>query len=65
MLVLQQRLVGERHLKLRLQHAGALREAIWFNHTATLPSTAKLGWRVALDEWCGQQRVQMVIEAQA
>ena len=61
--VLQQRLVGERHLKLRLRHAGAEREGIWFGRSEPLPERVRLAWRLALDEWNGQQRVQMVVEA--
>jgi len=34
--VLQQRLVGDKHLKLRLRHAGDVREGIWFNHVEPL-----------------------------
>jgi len=63
--VLQQRLVGERHLKLRLRHAGTLREAIWFNRIEPLPERTRLAYRLALDEWNGQQRLQMVVEAAA
>ena len=61
--VLQQRLVGEKHLKLRLRHAGHERDAIWFGHTEPLPAQLKLAYRVSLDEWQGRQRVQMVVEA--
>ena len=61
--VLQQRLVGEKHLKLRLRHAGAEREAIWFGHSEPLPARARLAWRLETDEWNGQRRVQMVVEA--
>jgi single-stranded-DNA-specific exonuclease len=61
--VLHQRLVGEKHLKLRLRHAGEERDAIWFGHTEPLPATARLAYRVALDEWNGRQRVQMMVEA--
>ena len=61
--VLQQRLVGEKHLKLRLRHAGHERDAIWFGHADSLPATARLAYRLSLDEWNGRQRVQMVIEA--
>ncbi|MBC7939502.1 MAG: single-stranded-DNA-specific exonuclease RecJ [Chitinophagaceae bacterium] len=62
--VLQQRLVGEKHLKLRLRHAGQLRDAIWFGRTEPLPATLRLAFRLVLDEYNGQQRVQMVIEAE-
>jgi single-stranded-DNA-specific exonuclease len=61
--VLQQRLVGEKHLKLRLRHAGQERDAIWFGHTEPLPASTRLAYRVSLDEWNGRQRVQMVVEA--
>ncbi|MCW5637209.1 MAG: single-stranded-DNA-specific exonuclease RecJ [Rubrivivax sp.] len=61
--VVQQRLVGEKHLKLRLRHAGAEREGIWFGRSEPLPERARLAWRMELDEWNGQRRVQMVVEA--
>ncbi len=61
--VLQQRLVGEKHLKLRLRHAGQERDAIWFSHDQPLPDRLRLAFRLGLDEWNGRQRVQMFIEA--
>ena len=61
--VLQQRLVGEKHMKLRLRHAGQERDAIWFGHANPLPAIVKLAYRINLDEWNGRQRVQMVVEA--
>ncbi|EGJ08990.1 single-stranded-DNA-specific exonuclease RecJ [Rubrivivax benzoatilyticus] len=63
--VVQQRLVGEKHTKLRLRHGGALRDAIWFGHAEPLPERLRLAYRLSLDEWNGQQRVQMVVEAAA
>jgi single-stranded-DNA-specific exonuclease len=63
--VLQQRLVGDKHLKLRLRHAGCERDAIWFGRTEPLPATARLAYRIQLDHWNGRQRVQMVVEAAA
>ena len=61
--VLQQRLVGEKHLKLRLKCGGAQRDAIWFGHAEPLPQSLTLAYRLSLDEWNGQPRVQMVVEA--
>jgi single-stranded-DNA-specific exonuclease len=61
--VLQQRLVGEKHLKLRVRHQGQLRDAIWFGHADPVAERVRLAWRLALDEWQGRQRVQMVVEA--
>ena len=61
--VLQQRLVGEKHLKLRVRHAGQLRDAIWFGHTDPLPDRVRLAYRLSVDEYQGQQRLQMLVEA--
>jgi single-stranded-DNA-specific exonuclease len=63
--LVSQRLVGEKHLKLRLRQAGRLIDAIWFNHVDMLPERVTLAYRLSLDEWQGQQRVQYVIEAAA
>ncbi|MGL6111121.1 MAG: single-stranded-DNA-specific exonuclease RecJ [Rubrivivax sp.] len=61
--VVQQRLVGDKHLKLRVKHAGTLRDAIWFGHAEPVAARVSLAYRLSLDEWQGQQRVQMVVEA--
>ena len=61
--VLQQRLVADKHLKLRVRHAGALRDAIWFGHAEPVAPRVRMAYRLSLDEWQGQQRVQMVVEA--
>jgi single-stranded-DNA-specific exonuclease len=63
--VVQQRLVAEKHLKLRVRQQGELRDAIWFGHTEPLPAQVRLAYRVSVDEFQGQQRVQMVVEAAA
>jgi single-stranded-DNA-specific exonuclease len=67
--VLQQRLVGERHLKLSLRPAGApkgaatARDAIWFGQAEPVADRVRLAYRVAIDEYKGRQRLQMVVEA--
>jgi single-stranded-DNA-specific exonuclease len=61
--VLQQTLLKDKHLKLRVRHAGEVRDAIWFQRTEPLPQNARLAFRIQLDEWNGRQRVQMVVEA--
>jgi single-stranded-DNA-specific exonuclease len=61
--IVSQRLVGERHLKLSVRHAGSLRDAIWFGHSEPLPDRVTLAYRLSLDEYNGRQRVQMVVEA--
>lgn len=61
--VVRQRLVGERHLKLTVRHAGQLRDAIWFGHAEPVAERVRLAYRLALDTWQGQTRVQMLVEA--
>ncbi len=61
--VVQQRLVGEKHLKLRVRHGGQLRDAIWFGHAEPVPERVRLAYRLSIDEFQGQQRLQMVVEA--
>jgi single-stranded-DNA-specific exonuclease len=61
--VVQQRLVGEKHLKLRVRHAGVLRDAIWFGHAEPVGDRVRIAYRLSIDEFQGQQRLQMVVEA--
>jgi single-stranded-DNA-specific exonuclease len=61
--VVSQRLVGEKHLKLSIRHAGTLRDAIWFGHVEPLPPRVVLAYRLSLDEYNGRQRLQMIVEA--
>ena len=61
--VVSQRLVGEKHLKLTVRHAGTVRDAIWFGHVELLPERVTLAYRLSVDEYNGRQRVQMVVEA--
>jgi single-stranded-DNA-specific exonuclease len=62
--VVRQKLVGEKHLKLSLRLHGQPREAIWFGHAEPVPERLRLAYRLSLDTWNGQARVQMVIEGQ-
>ncbi len=61
--VVQQRLVGEKHLKLKVRLAGTLRDAIWFGHAEPVGDRVRFAYRLSIDEFQGQQRLQMVIEA--
>ena len=62
--VIQQRLVADKHLKLRLKLPGGVaRDAIWFGHVEPVAERTRLAYRLSLDEWNGQVRVQMVVEA--
>ena len=61
--VISQRLVGEKHLALKLKHQGQPVDGIWFGHTESLPARVKLAFRLDADEWQGVKRVRFLIEA--
>lgn len=61
--VISQRLVGEKHLKLAVRHAGAVRDAIWFGHSEPVGAKVTLAYQLRVDEYNGQQRLQMIVEA--
>jgi single-stranded-DNA-specific exonuclease len=61
--VLSQRLVGEKHLALKLRHQGQPVDGIWFGHTEPLPARVKLAFRLDADEWQGARRVRFLVEA--
>lgn len=60
--VVSQRLVGERHLALKLRHQGQPVDGIWFGHTEPLPPRVKLAFRLDADEWQGVRRVRFLVE---
>jgi len=60
--VLNQRVVGEKHLKLRLQKDGKSYDAIRFNAPAAADSAIRAAYRLALNEYNGVQSVQLIVE---
>lgn len=60
--VVSQRLVGEKHLALKLKHQGQPVDGIWFGHTEPLPARVRLAFRLDADEWQGVKRVRFLIE---
>lgn len=63
--VIQQRLVGERHLKLQLRHQGEVVDGIWFGRSEPLPARAHLAFRLDINAWQGSESVQLVVEGMA
>ena len=61
--VVSQRLVGEKHLALKLKHQGQPVDGIWFGHTEQLPARVKLAFRLDADAWNGIRRVRFLVEA--
>jgi len=63
--VLGQRLVGEKHLALKLRHHGQPVDGIWFGRVEPLPPLAHLAFRLEADEWQGNKRLRFVVEGMA
>jgi single-stranded-DNA-specific exonuclease len=57
-----QRVVGERHLKLRLLKDGRRLEAMRFNALDPLPSPVRAAYRIAVNEFNGLKSVQLTLE---
>ncbi|MCL2523863.1 MAG: single-stranded-DNA-specific exonuclease RecJ [Betaproteobacteria bacterium] len=58
----QQRVLKEKHLKLRLRKDGARVEAIQFNFTRQPGPTARLAFRLAINEYMGVETPQLFVE---
>jgi single-stranded-DNA-specific exonuclease len=61
--VVSQRIVGEKHLSLKLKHQGQPVDAIWFGHTEQLPAKVRMAFRLDADAWNGVRRVRFLVEA--
>jgi len=61
--VLSQRIVGEKHLALKLKHQGEAVDGIWFGHTDPLPAKVTMAFRLDADEFNGVRRVKFFVEA--
>jgi single-stranded-DNA-specific exonuclease len=60
--VLSQRILKDKHLKLRLQKGGQRFEAIRFNAADAAPDRITAAFRVDINEWNGTQSVQLLLE---
>ena len=57
-----QRLLQDKHLKLRLRQGNARHEAIWFNAPEAVPERIFAAFRLTVNEFRGTQSVQLNIE---
>ncbi len=57
-----QRVVGEKHLKLRLSRAGQRFEAIRFGSLEAFPGRVEAAYRLATNEYNGLRSVQLIVE---
>jgi single-stranded-DNA-specific exonuclease len=57
-----QKLVGEKHLKLVLERGSQRFDAIWFGRTDSLPERIQAAYRLEQNVWNGMISVQLVLE---
>lgn len=60
--VRNQRLVGEKHLKLSLERGHQRFDAIWFGHDQSLPEHVQIAYRLEPNVWNGMVSAQLVVE---
>jgi single-stranded-DNA-specific exonuclease len=60
--VASQRMVGEKHLKLRLQKDGKSYDAIRFNSLDPAGAAIRAAYRLSVNEYNGVQSVQLIVE---
>ena len=60
--IVQQRVVGERHLKLRLRRDGKLFEGILFGHNEPLPDAIRAVYRFGINEYNGNVTTQLTLD---
>lgn len=59
--VLEQRIVGEKHLKLRVSQQSRTFDAMLFNHTDRLPTSIDAVYRPQMNEFRGETTLQLVL----
>jgi single-stranded-DNA-specific exonuclease len=60
--VLNQRILKNKHLKLKLQKGGLRFDAIRFNCAESVPNRIEAAFRLDINEWNGTQTVQLLLE---
>ena len=61
-IVEQQRILKEKHLKMRLRKGEHCLDAIWFNFSQTPSATIRAAYRLTINEYNGVQTPQLMIE---
>ena len=59
--VVNQRVVGEKHLKLKLKKDAVLVDAIYFGHSEFLPEVAQVVYELKTNQYNGVQSVQLLV----
>lgn len=60
--IVHQRLLKEKHLKLRVKRNHMIFDAIWFNQPSHLAERVELAYKIDVNHWNGNSNVQLLIE---
>ena len=60
--VTSQRIVGEKHLKLKLARGGKTMEGIRFNAAEPCPASVRAAYRLSINDYNGVRSVQVIVE---
>ena len=63
--VVSQRIVGNGHLRLEVDCHGQTLDAIWFGRTEPVPERAHLAYRLDINAFRGERKVQLLIQGMA
>lgn len=63
--VVSQRVVGSGHLQLKIDHHGQTMDAIWFGRVDPVPDRSHLAFRLDINEFRGQRKLQFMVEGMA
>lgn len=60
--VIHQRVLKDKHLKLRVEREGQIFDAIYFNQNEPLGDQIEMAYRLDINHWNGQSQVQLMVE---
>ncbi len=63
--ILEQRIVGNKHLKLVVSVDGQRRDGIWFGQETPVAQECTLAYQVGINVWQGRESVQMLVQGLA
>lgn len=60
--VLHQRVLKDKHLKLRVERDGVIFDAIWFNQNELLGNQIEMAYKLDINHWNGKSSVQFMVD---
>lgn len=61
-MVLHQKVLKDKHLKLRVEREGVIFDAIWFNQNELLGTQIEMAYRLDINHWNGKSSVQFMVD---